>query len=170
MGRIGFAPDDKTMLAVVGYAGPEQTGNTRDWRKGVNLVVSRKITPKLTAWAQGDYGTEEIAGTDVDWWAGGLWLSYDLTDKIGIAVRGDVLDDHDGARTSGSPFTAPFPGNSGQTLTSLTATLNIKPYANLQIRPELRWDYSSEDLFGHRGSDTGRANQFTAAVGVAYLF
>lgn len=183
MARIGFAPDDKTSIGLVGYAGPEQAGNTRDWRQGVNLLASRKITPQLTVWAQADYGREDasaelaaltgnpaLATKDPEWWAGGVWVSFDFTEKMGIAIRGDYLKDKDGARTSASPFTAPFAANGGQDLTSLTATLNLRPATNLQIRPEVRWDHSSANLFGSRTSDTGRANQFTAGVGIAYLF
>lgn len=183
MARIGYAPDDKTGIALVGYAGPEEAGNTSAWRKGVNLIVSRKLTPKLTLWAQGDYGDEDaspqlasatgngaLATKSASWWAAGLWLSYDFTDKIGIALRGDYLNDKDGARTSGAPLTSPFPANTGQDLASFTATLNLKPYKGFQVRPEIRWDHSSAHLFGARTSDTGRENQVTASLGVAYLF
>ncbi|MEK7707981.1 MAG: porin [Verrucomicrobiota bacterium] len=183
MGRIGFAPDDKTSIGLVGYAGPEQTGNESAWRKGINLVASRKLTPKLTAWVQGDYGEEDasaqlaaatgnaaLATKSASWWAGGLWLTYDFTEKVGVALRGDYLKDKDGARTSGAPLTAPFPANNGQDLSSFTATLNLKPYKNLQVRPELRWDHSSGGLFGSHNNDVGRNSQVTASVGVAYLF
>src|SRR6266496_2575948 len=176
MGRIGFAPDDKTSIGLVGYGGPEQAGNSGAWRKGVNLVVSRKITAKLTAWVQGDYGREDqnaalpIPTKDAEWWAGRLWVTYDFTDKIGLALRGDYLKDKDGARTSGAPLTAPFPANTGQDLTCLRVTLDLEPCKNLQVRPEVRWDHSSGHLFGDRNNDTGRATQFTAALGVAYLF
>lgn len=149
----------------------------------MNLVASRKITDKLTLWVQGDYGTEDaspqlaattgnpaLATKDASWWAGGLWATYDLTEKIGLALRGDFLKDEDGARTSGAPLTAPFPANLGQELTSATLTLNLKPYKNLQVRPEVRWDHSDANLYGHRGTDSGRANQITAGLNVAYLF
>jgi hypothetical protein len=97
-------------------------------------------------------------------------VSYDFNDKIGVAMRSDFLDDSDGARTSGSPLTAPFPANDGQHLSSLTATLNLRPYKSLQVRPELRYDYSDKALFGSGGSsDTGRHSQVTAALGVAYV-
>jgi hypothetical protein len=172
MARIGVTPDDKTSIGVVGYAGPEQPNNSRDWRYGVNLVASRKLTPQLTLWVQGDYGREEnlVGGTDdAEWWAGGVWVSYAFNDKVGVAVRGDYLKDKDGARTSG---VIGFPAHGGQDLTSLTLTLNLTPVKNLQVRPELRWDHTSADLFGsrHSGAAGGRANQFTAGMGVAYLF
>ncbi len=176
MGRIGYAPDDKTSIGLVGYGGPEESNNTRDWRYGVNLVASRKLTDKLTAWVQGDYGREDanaalpIPTKDAEWYAGGLWLTYDCCDMVGVAARADYLKDKDGARTSGSPFTSPFPANTGQDLSSFTLTLNIKPVKNLQVRPEVRWDHSSGHLFGTSAGATDRANQFTTGLGVAYLF
>lgn len=169
MGRIGFAPDDKTSLALIGYGGPEQTGNSSAWRKGIELVASRKITDKLSTSIQLDYGHEDANAAlprsgDAKWYAGGFWLAYDFCEKAGIAFRADYLKDKDGARTSGSPFTAPFPANTGQDLSSLTLTLNLKPIKDLQVRPEIRWDHSSGALFG------GRSSQVTAGIGVAYLF
>lgn len=183
MGRIGFTLDDKTSIGLVGYGGPEQAGDTGAWRKGINVLMSRKITTKLSAWVQGDYGHEDasaalaaatgvpaLAAKDAQWWAGGLWLAYDFTEKACLALRADYFNDKDGARTSLAPAFAPYPSNSGQELTSVTLTLNLKPIKNLQVRPELRWDHSSSDLFGSENNATGRANQLTLGMGVAYLF
>lgn len=178
MGRIGYAINDRTSVALVGYGGPEEQDNSRSWRKGVDLLFSYKITPKLTATLQGDYGQEDANAAlpkpnhDAQWLAGGAWLTYDFNDCVGIAIRGDYFHDKDGARTSGSPLNAPFPVNTGQDLTSLTATLNIKPMKNLQVRPELRWDHSDLGIgaFGDKNGSTGRKNQVTALLGVAFLF
>jgi hypothetical protein len=177
MGRIGYTFNDYTSVAVVGYGGPEQTDNNGAWRKGVNLLISQKITPKLTAYLQGDYGHEDANAAlpnpgDAQWWAGGAWLRYDFNEYVGVAVRGDYFHDRDGARTSDAPFLAPFPVNTGQDLTSLTATLNITPIKNLQVRPEVRWDHSDlgGGAFRDRTGPGARKNQVTALLGVAYLF
>ncbi|MDQ6630867.1 MAG: porin [Verrucomicrobiota bacterium] len=174
MGRIGFAPDDKTSLALIAYGGPEQDNNSSAWRKGIEFVGSRKITSKLTAWVQGDYGREDknpvlpVPTKDAEWWAGGAWLSYDFCDKVGLALRGDYLNDKEGARTSGSPFTSPIAANTGMELSSFTLTLNWKPYKGLQVRPEMRWDTDWGSVAG--GAFNARRNQFTAGLGIAYLF
>ena len=168
MGRIGITPDDKTTIGIVGYYGPEQAGDSSDYRKGINVVINRKITDKFGLWLQGDYGREDANAAlpepnhSADWWAAGAWLTYDFCEKLGIALRGDYFDDADGARTSG---VLGFPVNTGQRFSSVTLTLNIKPVANLQIRPELRWDRSS---LGNAFS--GHDDQITAGVGVAYLY
>jgi hypothetical protein len=113
-------------------------------------------------------GIPGLATKNARWWAGGAWLSYDVTDEIGLALRGDYLKDEDGARTSLAPVFAPFPGNTGQELTSLTLTLNLKPIKNLQVRPEVRWDHSTREVFGSFSGNRG--NQVTVGAGAAYLF
>ena len=39
-----------------------------------------------------------------------------------------------------------------------------EPIANLQVRPELRWDHADKDVYN------GIRDQFTAGLGVAYLY
>src|SRR5581483_1596314 len=53
------------------------------------------------------------------------------------AVRGDYVNDENGARTSG--FLG-FPVNTGQKFRSATATLNLRAWPNALVRPEVRYD------------------------------
>ncbi|MGD1020491.1 MAG: outer membrane beta-barrel protein [Verrucomicrobiia bacterium] len=167
MGRIGYAMDSNTTFAVLGYGGPEQTGATANWRDGVELVATRKITDKFSADFQADYGTEEnvTLGADTfgnpDWFALGGWLIYDFTDKIELAFRQDFLRDKDGTRTQ----FAGLPVGTTPEIYSSTLTLNLKPVDNFQFRPELRWDHADKP-----GTYNGERDQFTLGAGVAYLF
>ena len=169
MGRIGYAFDSNTTFAALGYGGPEQTSNTGNWRDGAELVATRKITDKFTADVQLDYGHEAnaflsdgVTQSDAEWYAGGVWLVYDFTDKIELAFRQDFLRDRKGSR-SGATFGLPV----GETpeLYSSTLTLNYKPIDNIQIRPEFRWDHSDKVA-----TFNGERDQFTLGMGVAYLF
>jgi hypothetical protein len=167
MGAVTFTPDDATSLMLLGYGGPEQPDDTSAWRKGAQVLAGRELTPQLSAWVQLDYGHEDANAAlpkagDAEWYAAGLWLAYDFTEKVGVAFRGDYLKDKDGARTSGERG---FPDHIGQNLYSLTLTLNLRPLERLQVRPEIRWDRSNLE-----GAFNGRKDQFTAGVGVAYLF
>jgi hypothetical protein len=168
MGRIGYAMDSNTTFAVLGYGGPEQAGVTANWREGVELVATRKITDKFSADAQFDWGTEANvttpAGTfgNPDWFALGGWLVYDFTDKIELAFRQDYLRDKDGTRTG---FLAPDGDSETPELYSSTLTLNLKPMDNFQFRPEIRWDHSDKP-----GTYNGEKDQFTLGAAVAYLF
>lgn len=181
MASVGASPLKDTNVTLVGYGGPEQPGNSHDWRSGIDLVLNRNklLKDELSGWVQLDYGHEDgnaallgIPGRDAQWWAAGMWLAYDLTgqlqltapQKVGLALRGDYFRDKDGARTSAAPFTAPFPVNSGQELYSVTFTVNYSPLENVQIRPEIRWDHSTRDVFDSHD------DQVTLGIGTAFLF
>jgi putative OmpL-like beta-barrel porin-2 len=171
MGRLGITPDDKTVIGLVGYLGPEQANNDDAKRKGVDLVVNRKFGGRVSAWGQFDYGKEDANAAlpdptrDADWWAVGGWLTLDMTPKVGIALRGDYLDDKQGARTSAAPFTAPFPGNLRNKLSSGTATLNIRAWENTLLRPEIRYDHSN--VSGAFGDSN---DQVTLGLSAAYIY
>jgi hypothetical protein len=166
MGRVGVYPDDKTSIGLVGYLGPEQAVDTTADRYGVNLVLNRKLG-RASVWLQGDYGKEEANAAlpdptrDAEWWAVGGWLTYEFTPMIGVAFRGDYLDDRDGARTSG---VLGFPANTGMKVGSGTATLNIRRWPNMLVRPEIRYDRSDLPAFD------GKQDQFTFALSAAYLY
>jgi hypothetical protein len=171
MGRLGITPDEKTVLAVVGYTGPEQAGNDDAIRRGVNVVANRKVGSKLSMWGQFDYGKEDANPAlpdptqDAKWWAAGGWLIYDFSAKAGLALRGDYMDDEDGARTSGAPFTAPFPVNTRNKVSTGTATFNVRAWENVLVRPEIRYDHSSiADAFGDKN------DQVTFGLSAAYIF
>jgi putative OmpL-like beta-barrel porin-2 len=173
MGRLGYAVDSNTTLAVLGYGGPEQTtvslggtGTTSNWRDGAELIATHKFTDKLNSDVQFDYGREQkvVDTGDSEWVAAGLWLTYDFTDKIELAFRQDYLRDKDGARTDGVDGFPVFAPGAGPELYSSTLTLNYKPIDNVQIRPEVRWDHADKPVYN------GIKDQFTLGMGVAYLF
>jgi len=166
MARVGVYPDALTSLAIVGYWGPEEAANDTANRYGVDGLLWRKLG-KAAVWVQGDYGTEQANAAlpdptrDARWWALGGWVTYDLSPSLGLAVRGDYVDDANGARTSG---VFGFPPNTGQKLGSGTATLNIRAWPDALVRPEIRYDRSSLATFA------GRKFQVSVALAVAYLY
>src|SRR5438876_11156479 len=166
MGRVGLYPDALTSIGIVGFWGPEEAGNNTANRYGVNTVVWRKLG-KAAAWLQGDYGREQanaalpVPAKDTQWWAAGAWVTYDFSSSIGLALRGDYVNDEDGARSSG---VFGFPANTGQKFGSGTATLNIRAWPSAVVRPEVRYDRSTLAAFA------GKKDQVTLALGVAYLY
>jgi hypothetical protein len=166
MGRVGISPDALTSVGIVGFWGPEQTGNDNANRYGVEALIWRKLgTAQL--WVQGDYGREQANAAlptptqDAKWWALGSWVTYDLSTSLGLALRGDYVNDENGARTSGS---FGFPANTGHKFGSATATLNIRAWPNAIVRPEVRYDRSTLAAF-----DVNKA-QLTFALAVVYIF
>jgi hypothetical protein len=101
-------------------------------------------------------------GDDATAYSAGIWLWGDFTEKCGLALRADWVDDQDGAFTSGL---LGFPVNTGQELASVTLTLNLRPVAGLKIQPEIRYDHTTLT-----GGFDGKEDRFTAGVGVSYMF
>jgi hypothetical protein len=166
MGRVGISPDALTSLGVVGYWGPEQPGNNDANRYGVEGLLWRKLG-KTAVWVQGDYGRERASAAlpdpsrDAQWWAIGSWVTYDFSSSFGLALRGDFVNDENGARTSG---TLGFLPNTGQRFGSGTATLNIRAWPGAVVRPEVRYDRSSLRAFATK------QDQVTIALAVTYLY
>ncbi len=166
MGRVGIYPDALTSIGIVGFWGPEEPNNDTANRYGVDALIWRKLG-KAAVWMQGDYGKERANAalpdptTDARWWALGGWVTYDFSSSVGLAVRGDYVNDENGARTSG---VLGFPANTGQKFGSGTATLNIRAWPNAVVRPEVRYDRSTLAAFA------GKQDQVTLALGVAYLY
>src|SRR5881296_3926263 len=150
MGRVGLYPDALTSLGIVGYWGPEEAGDNSANRYGVDAVLWRKVGGKVNVWLQGDYGKEQanaalpVATQDAQWWAAGAWVTYDFSSSLGLALRGDYVNDENGARTNG---VFGFLPNTGQKFGSGTATLNIKAWPSAVLRPELRYDRSTLTVF-----------------------
>ena len=166
MGRVGLYPDALTSIGIVGFWGPEEPDNNTANRYGVEGLIWRKVG-KSAVWLQGDYGREQanaalpVPTKDAQWWAAGAWVTYDFSSSLGLALRGDYVNDKDGARTSGLYGFLP---NAGQKFGSGTATLNIRAWPSAVVRPEVRYDRSTLAAFD------GKKDQVTVALAVAYLY
>jgi len=166
MGRVGIYPDALSSISIVGYWGPEEPDNNTANRYGVNAVLWRKVG-KTNVWVQGDYGTEQANAAlpdptqDAKWWALGGWITYDFSSAVGLTLRGDYVNDENGARTNGAFGFLP---NTGQKFGSGTATLNIRAWPSAVVRPEVRYDRSTLRTFA------GEKDQVTFALAVAYLY
>jgi hypothetical protein len=156
MGRVGLYPDSVTSIGIVGFWGPEQPNNVVANRYGVEGLLWRKVG-KAAVWVQADYGREQ----NVAWSALGGWVTYDVSGTVGVALRGDYVNDKNGTRTSG---VLGFPANTGQRFGSATATLNVRAWPNAIVRPEIRYDRSTLAAFN------GREAQVTVAAAVTYLY
>lgn len=162
--RVGLTPDEKTLIALSAYAGPEQPRNNTNERAGVQLLGSRKLTPAATAEVQLDYGQEDHAAADggqSKWYAAGLWLTYDVASSATLALRGDYMNDRNGTRTSG---VLGFPVNDGLKVGGVTGTLNIKYWDHALLRPEIRFDRASLPVFG------AHQDQLSLALALSYIF
>jgi hypothetical protein len=169
MGRVGITPSDNAAIALFGYYGPEQAGNTDNKRHGGEFVGTFKPASAATIYAQFDVGGEQgiaAGGGDARWWGAGLWGVFDLEPKLTLALRGDYMDDRDGVRTSGVLGFPAAPG--GRKIGSGTVTLNVKSWPHALVRPELRVEHSTLDDFGNPGDLS--ATQVTIGLALSYVF
>ena len=169
MGRVGFSPDTATSVGIVGFWGPEETGNDAANRYGIEGLVWRKFG-SVAVWVQGDAGREQANAAlpdptqDATWWAFGGWITYDFTSAVGLALRGYYVNDENGARSTINGTGVGFPTNIGQRFGSATATLNLRCWPGAVVRPEVRYDRSTLPAFN------GRRDQVTGAIGVVYIY
>ncbi len=88
-------------------------------------------------------------------------VAYALTPQVGVAVRGEYLVDPDNTVWSG-PDGEEF-GDETNVVT-LTGTLDLKLLDNLFIRPEFRYETSSEDIFTD-GDGAATSSWFSTMIG-----
>jgi hypothetical protein len=167
MGSIGLKPCASTWVNLIGFGGDESPTLSV---KGGSVLAGHQITEKLNTGFEFDYFNFSTAGPDSDLWSVGGWVWYDFNAKVGVAVRGEYLDDQDGGGIKGIGF----PGRAGSAIlspdangniSSVALTLNFRPAPNVKIQPEVRYDHTSyQDGFdGHR-------SRFLIGAGVSYLF
>lgn len=164
LGKLGYALGDKTSLSLVGFVGPELTGEASETRAGIDFLASHSFTDKLSATLQFDWGTQDFdSGVSANWLAVGGWLAYDITDKWAVTVRGEYLDGSDGLPGLAFGVT---PGEDGTTLYSGAICLAFKPgVPGLETRLEVRYDNTNDEaMFG------GDNDRVTLAVAALYAF
>jgi hypothetical protein len=104
-----------------------------------------------------------------NWWGVSLAPGYSFTNWFGAAVRVEYLSD---SANSQLYMAVSSPGGKAAytpkkvSMTTLTATLDFKPVANmvnLILRPEFRYEIASEDNFYKWGGSAANQKQFWSA-------
>ena len=130
-------------------------------RTVTSIVYSNEFTEKLTYVYQSDLGYQAYAGGDIPvyyetqgqqpgsayWYGVNQYLFYNFTDYLIGGLRLEWFRDNNGTRVQyglrdGSPEATGFAGN----FWAMTWGLNYLVGNNLVIRPELRYDWFSQDL------------------------
>lgn len=169
MGAIGLKPVKDLWLSLIGFGGRE---NGAFNVTGGSVLAGYQVCEPFGVGLEFDYFRFGLdPAPDAELWSIGGWLTYDLTPKFGIAVRGEFLDDKDGFGLRGIPLGGragsailPSAETKGD-LSSITLTLNYKPLPNVKIQPEIRYDHTSYGA-GFDGQDS----RFMIGAGISYLF
>lgn len=185
---------DLTVLATT-HIGPENangnanspptpvTGANTELRYLNDITAIWKASKQLTFTVDLNYIRDDLV--DVDGYGAAGYLTYAINDNLSFGLRGEVWRDANGF------FVGAFPGNrdfvnaelgrpntsislfpQGTTYAAITAGFNIKPtidkrFEGLAIRPEVRWDHSSDTKPFNGGTDK---DQFTVGADVVVPF
>jgi hypothetical protein len=177
VGAIGIKPTKTLWFSLLGFGGREDAFAQSLW--GASLLGGWQATEQLSFGTELDYfnfhnaqaSVGSLPGSvsqpgDSPVWSTGLWITYDFTKQIGLAVRGEFLSDVDGVDASNGALGFRNPLGTGQDLTSVALTLNYKPVPTIKIQPEVRFDHTSWS----GGFVPGKQNRVFYGAGASYLF
>ena len=155
---IAYTPCDKASFSVNFMHGPEQNDNDSHQRFMLDTVATLKPIKDVTFLLSYDNGWEEsVPGIGFATWRGFSGIaSWAPLPWFGIALRGEVFDDPDGARTGVEQELKEV------TLTPEFKVKGVKYLDGLVIRPEYRHDWSDKASFG------GRSSQDVMGVSMMY--
>ena len=97
----------------------------------------------------------------------GLYATYQATDKLSLALRGEYLDSTD--LVTDVPNTYPSYGSIRQKGEEITGTVTYNLWANVVTRAEVRWDHQEHGTTFESASSSTE-NQFSFIVNAVYKF
>ena len=176
LGRVTYTPCDKTSIIFVMTEGPEfpagvgrnlPPGDNSDWWTALDLVVTQKITDKLSLGLGFDYveapHITSLTGNDKQWGGVAGYLSYAFDPRFTLNTRLEWYEDAANGFSTGAPVRANY--------YETTVGVAIKPFPNdnilshLLFRPEIRYDNSDHSVFGG-----GNENQLTCSLDALLTF
>jgi len=199
-GVNGFLPDDpdrndeKSFLGHIGWAndmitagvnvihGEEGTGFDGNEQGVLNALVKVNASDRLGFWLNGDWAYDDDLDTNA--WGVAAAGRFGITERTGIALRGEYVADVDGALGFvglNDPFDIDGDGFNDEQLSftgietwGITATVDHLLTDNLMIRAEARYDdidkddTDNEEFF--ENSRDLQGNQITVGAEVIYNF
>jgi hypothetical protein len=144
--------------------GPEQPGDVNNYRTVVDGSFVYWWTERLSQAVNVDWETEENAsasGSVARSYGVAHYLSYIFNDHLTGVWRAEWFRDDAGVRL-GSPAASWYEMTWGVTVTPCPKD---KIFKNLVLRPEFRWDFADQPVFGG-----GRESQLTAAMDMVFRF
>ena len=175
LGRVTYTPTDKTTVIFVMTLGPEfpagtgsnqPAGDNSDWWTALDLVVTQKLTDKLSVGVGIDYvDAPHIPGlSGAQQWGGVAgYASYVIDPHFTLNSRVEWYEDAASGFSNGAGF--------GANYYAATLGIAIRPapndriLSNLLFRPEIRYDYSDQGAFGD-----GDHDQLTFAIDALFQF
>jgi hypothetical protein len=176
LGRVAFAPTDKTSIIFVMTEGPEfptgfghnlPKGDSHHWWTALDLVVTQKITEKLSLGLGGDYVYASqipgLSGGSKQWGGVAGYVSYAFDPHFTLNTRLEWYNDSAHGFSNGASVNANY--------YEATVGVAIKPFPNGKflskwlLRPEIRYDRADHTVFNN-----GDRNQVTFSTDALFTF
>ena len=116
------------------------------WRHHFDAVGELEVTTWLQLAAQVDYGFEPNRFGTARWFAGAGAARAKALDWLYLVVRGDRFYEHQAADSTGR-MSKPLFWNGVEWVSSLTATVDVRPHDNISFRLEFRHDQADGLLY-----------------------
>ncbi|WP_231890209.1 porin [Methylomonas methanica] len=197
LGGVTWTSDDAgTSLAITSTAGERSESASDSWAM-YSIVGKHNFTDKLHYIIQHDHGFADNVWTangnatdaanpnqNAEWYGLNQYLIYDVNDKVSAGLRAEWFRDHNGFRVNGPGRCFAAAGNVGNNFAcstnygasyvqegsgyyAVTAGLSYKPAKWLNLRPNLRYDFTDNAKAFDNGT---RHNQFLVTADVVITF
>jgi len=161
MASVTFKPTGSLSIVENYIGGPEQPGNSSDWRHLSDTVISYTVNPMVSAMGNYDFTTDTVGGSRVTTQGVAGYLKYQANKWVAVVPRVEYFKDSDGA-----PWATGIPD---QRLTDFTLTLELKPADNFMWRVEYRGDFSNQSPFVNNDG-AAKKNQQSIVFGFLFNF
>lgn len=146
LGGLSWTSDDAANSVVVQLI----SGDTDDGSSSKNnttmysIVATHDFSESLHYVFQHDYGVQEGNRRDGDWFGVNQYLTYDISDQIGVGLRAEWFNDKGGANRVNAV---------GANYLAASIGVNYSPISWFTFRPEVRFDWADEDVFNGNKDD-----------------
>jgi hypothetical protein len=144
IGHVGWS-NDTISFGVNGIYGSENQGHDGGESGVVNGVLNVELSDRLAFWINGDYAW--LQESDQAAWGVASAIRFGITDRTGIALRGEYVADVDDylGFAGFDDETGAITGFNGVEIWSATATIDHLLTDNLKVRAEVRYDTINKD-------------------------
>ena len=164
---LGLTPSSKLSAYLNYVGGPEHNGSSSDWRHLGDFQMIYFPLPKLQTMVNFDVGQDNKgAGPHKNalWRGATFYVRPDIDGRFFPTLRAEYYDDRDG-----------FTTGVAQHLWEITVTPDYKlgsqdDFVHVLLRPEVRYDKSTEPFFSHERNFRSRDHQWTVGIGLVAYF
>lgn len=145
--QAAWGGSERVTAGLTYFGGAERAADAVEglpWRHLFDGHVTWGASPHLSLQAHADAGFEQTRFGRSSWWGGALAARLQVTPKLYLAARADHLAETPGEDGDGQAGLIFFPA---RRVSSVTATLELRPAENLSLRLEYRHDAASEPIY-----------------------